>query len=127
MFVQIIEFRTDRRDDLLGLAGRWPTDAIRNGTARSAWLCADRDDPGAWRLIVLFPSHDAAMQNSQRPETDAMSGEFRPVRRRPGVPQPRRRPLRGIVRGSSSATTDTPGISVSGDEQLLEAAGRGAG
>jgi quinol monooxygenase YgiN len=76
MFVHIIEFRTDRRDDLLGLAGRWSTDAIRNGTARSAWLCADRDDPGAWRLIVLFPSHDAAMQNSQRPETDAMSREF---------------------------------------------------
>jgi quinol monooxygenase YgiN len=76
MFIQIIEFRTDRRDDLLGLAERWSADATGNGTASAAWLCTDRDDPGAWRWIVQFPSYDAAMQNSQRPETDAMSREF---------------------------------------------------
>jgi quinol monooxygenase YgiN len=76
MFLQIIQFRTDRRDELLELAGRWSGDATDNGTARSSRLCADRDDPGAWWLVVEFPSYEAAMQNSQRPETDAMSREF---------------------------------------------------
>lgn len=76
MFVQIIDFRTDRRKELLELAGRWSADATEKGTARTARLCADRDDPGTWRLVVEFPSHDAAMHNSRRPETDTMSREF---------------------------------------------------
>lgn len=76
MFVQLIEFRTTRREELLSLASRWSEDATGRGTARWAQLCADRDDPGRWRLIVEFASYDAAMQNSQRPETDAMSREF---------------------------------------------------
>lgn len=76
MFIQIIEFRTDRRDELLDLARRWSGDATDRGTAGSTRLCADRNDPGAWRLVVEFPSHDAAMQNSRRPETTEMSREF---------------------------------------------------
>ena len=76
MFVQLIEFRTDRREELLELASRWSEDATGRGTARWARLCADRDDAGSWRLMVEFDSYDAAMQNSQRPETDAMSREF---------------------------------------------------
>jgi quinol monooxygenase YgiN len=76
MFVRLIEFRTTRREELLELAGRWSEDAIGRGTARWAQLCADRDDHGSWRLVVEFDSYDAAMQNSQRPETDAMSREF---------------------------------------------------
>lgn len=76
MFVQLIDFRTSRRDELLELVRRWSSDATGGGTARSARLCTDRDDPGAWCLIVEFPSYDAAMQNSRRPETDAMSREF---------------------------------------------------
>ncbi|WP_236825031.1 MULTISPECIES: hypothetical protein [unclassified Blastococcus] len=76
MYIQLIEFRTSRREELLELARRWSGDATGNGTADATWLCTDRDDPGAWRLIVRFPSYDAAMQNSQRAETDAMSREF---------------------------------------------------
>ena len=76
MFLQIIEFRTDRRDEVLDLARRWSGDATGNGTAGATWVCTDRDDPGAWRWIVQFPSYDAAMENSRRSETDAMSREF---------------------------------------------------
>ena len=76
MFIQLIEFHTSRRDELLELARRWSSDATGSGTARSARLCTDRDEPGAWRLIVEFPSYDTAMQNSERTETQAMSREF---------------------------------------------------
>ncbi len=76
MFIQIMEFRTDRRDELVDLARRWSGDATSTGTATSSRVCADRDNPGIWRWIVEFPSYEAAMQNSQRPETDAMSREF---------------------------------------------------
>jgi quinol monooxygenase YgiN len=76
MFIQIIEFRTARRDELMELASRWSSDATENGTAGSSRLCTDRDDPGGWRLVVEFPSFEAAMENSRRSETDAMSREF---------------------------------------------------
>lgn len=76
MFVQIIEFRTDRYDDVLELARRWSADATGSGTASAAWVCTDRDHSGVWRWIVQFPSYDAAMENSRRSETDALSHEF---------------------------------------------------
>jgi quinol monooxygenase YgiN len=76
MFIQVMEFRTDRRDELVDLARRWSEDATGTGTATRSRLCADRDDPGNWRWIVEFPSYEAAMKNSQRPETDAMSRKF---------------------------------------------------
>lgn len=57
-------------------AKRWATDASQQGTATRAHLCRDRDDPSAWEWIVEFPSYEAAMRNSQRPETDALFREF---------------------------------------------------
>ncbi len=42
-------------------------------TARRNILCEDRDNPGHYLNIVFFDSHEAAMENSAMPETDALS------------------------------------------------------
>jgi quinol monooxygenase YgiN len=70
-FVQMIEYRTSRRDEFEALFKEWdeqsPSAKVR------AIDCADRDQPGTYVTLVWFPSHEAAMENSQRPETTAMS------------------------------------------------------
>lgn len=76
MFVQTIAFRTDQSEALQDLMQRWATDALRDGTASRTSLCRDRDHASAWQVIVEFPSYDAAMRNSERPETDTMYKEL---------------------------------------------------
>jgi hypothetical protein len=67
-FVQIIEFRTSRLDELKALS-----DEYREHTEGSTFLrstvTGDRDRPGVYLNIVEFDSYESAMQNSQRPET----------------------------------------------------------
>jgi hypothetical protein len=35
--------------------------------------CEDRDQPNTYVAIIRFPSYDAAMENSNHPETAAMA------------------------------------------------------
>jgi quinol monooxygenase YgiN len=70
-FVQIIEFSTSRIDEIRALveefrAGREGSDdmSVARGT-----FTADRDQPGRYLNIVEFASYEAAMENSNRPET----------------------------------------------------------
>lgn len=76
MFVQTIDFHTSRPDELHDLMQRWATEASQDGSVTRAHLGRDRDEDSAWQMIVEFPSYDAAMRNSERPETDAMFQEF---------------------------------------------------
>jgi Protein of unknown function (DUF1059) len=71
-FVQLIEFRTSRIDEVDATTEQW-AEAI--GAARSArWEItgADRDQANTYVQIVQFPSHEAAMANSGHKAT----GEF---------------------------------------------------
>jgi hypothetical protein len=70
-FVQIIEFRTSRIDELEALSDEY-RDRRAGATFVRGLVTADRDHEGVYRTIVEFPSHEEAMANSQRPET----GEF---------------------------------------------------
>lgn len=66
-FVQIIQFKTSRFDELQKLADDYDLNAGDN-TARRVNICEDRDNPGTYYNIVEFDSYESAMQNSQRPE-----------------------------------------------------------
>ena len=67
-FVQIIEFRSSKIDEIRALAEEW--DAQRQGgTAIRGNVCADRDNPGRFFNVVEFESYESAMENSNRPET----------------------------------------------------------
>ncbi len=67
-FVQIIEIKTSRIDEVDALieeirAGGGPMPMVR------ATMTADRDQPDRYLSILEFESYEAAMENSNRPET----------------------------------------------------------
>ena len=66
-FVQIIEFKSSRFDEIEKLAEQYDLNSGDN-TARSVRMTEDRDNPGTYYNIVEFDSHESAMKNSQRPE-----------------------------------------------------------
>jgi quinol monooxygenase YgiN len=72
-FVQIIEFRSTHIDEMEAVADEWEKATEGKRTARRRILCQDRDNPGRYFNIVFFDSHEAAMENSALPETDALS------------------------------------------------------
>lgn len=68
-FIQLIEAKTRRINDVIALDDQW---AQAIGDARTArWLirAADRDQPDTYLEMVEFPSYEAAMANSQHPAT----------------------------------------------------------
>ena len=75
-FVQVIEFRTSKIEEMRKLGNEWEAAAGADRTARRIVLCADRDDPGHYFNIVFFDSHEAAMENSNLPQTQEFSGKM---------------------------------------------------
>ena len=72
-FVQLIEFQTDRIDEFNGLLDEWLEESAGWRTHTRALQTKDRDTPGTYLQIVEFPSYEAAMENSDRPETAAFA------------------------------------------------------
>lgn len=74
-FLQIIEYRTSKPDEVAALAEdfRKTREAAGDGPSPvRASTAADRDHEGRYFTMVEFESYDAAMENSNRPDT----GEF---------------------------------------------------
>jgi hypothetical protein len=72
-FVQIIEFRTSKIDEMRAVGDEWEAAAGDDRKARRRVICADRDDPGRFLNIVFFDSYDDAMSNSNLPVTQQFS------------------------------------------------------
>jgi hypothetical protein len=72
-FVQIIDFRTSKAEEMKKLAEEWEQASSGKRLARRRVLCEDRDNPGRFFNIVFFDSYEEAMQNSQLPETSEFS------------------------------------------------------
>jgi quinol monooxygenase YgiN len=71
-FVQIIEYRTSKPDEIAALTEdfRKAREAAGEGEAPvRATTAQDRDDPGRYLAIVEFSSYEAAMENSNRADT----------------------------------------------------------
>jgi hypothetical protein len=66
-FVQIIEYRTSRFDDVKALGEQYRDSA--GSLARHVIAAENRDKPGTFMTIVEFDSYNSAMENSKRPET----------------------------------------------------------
>ncbi|HVE46525.1 MAG TPA: hypothetical protein VNA57_07235 [Acidimicrobiales bacterium] len=75
-FVQIIEYSTTRQDEVDALLKETLAATEGRRTATRAMRCTDRDKPNTYVNIVEFPSYEAAMQNSQMPETSAMAEQM---------------------------------------------------
>ena len=68
-FVQIIEMRTSRPDEVEALVSEWRSQTQDRRTAQRGTFTKDRDRPDTYVQIVEFPSYEDAMANSALPET----------------------------------------------------------
>ena len=75
-FMQIIEFRTSKIDEVLALGDQWEAAAGAGRKARRRAVCADRDNPGRYFNLVFFDSYEDAMENSKLPVTGEFSGKM---------------------------------------------------
>ena len=71
-FIQIIEFKTDKYDELMALESEWRTATEGKRTLRRTIVTRDRNDPKRHLVFAFFDDYDSAMVNSNLPET----GEF---------------------------------------------------
>jgi hypothetical protein len=72
-FVQIIEFRTSKFDEMRKVGEEWEAAAGAESKARRRVMCEDRDNAGRYFNIVFFDSFDDAMENSNLPVTQDFS------------------------------------------------------
>ena len=73
-FVQIIEFKTSRVDEIRALVEEVRASAM--GTALRGTVTADRERPGYYLNIVEFESYESAMANSARPDVSAFASKM---------------------------------------------------
>ncbi|MFH8767898.1 ester cyclase [Streptomyces sp. NPDC017958] len=69
-FVQLIDCRTSRIDEMNRLMDQWVEQTKGKRTATHAVVGKDRSDASHVIEIVEFPSYEEAMRNSNLPETD---------------------------------------------------------
>ena len=73
MFIQVIEFRSSKPEELAALVGSYREAAGGKTTARRGLLTRSRDDETSYVNIVFFDSYEEAMSNSELPETSAFA------------------------------------------------------
>ncbi|MEU0335039.1 ester cyclase [Streptomyces sp. NPDC006193] len=75
-FVQLIECRTSRLDEMNRLLDDWVAQTRGKRTATHAVVGKDRSDASHIVEVVEFPSYEEAMRNSNLPETDRIFREL---------------------------------------------------
>ncbi|ANP48939.1 steroid delta-isomerase-like uncharacterized protein [Streptomyces griseochromogenes] len=75
-FVQLIDCRTSRLDDMNRLMDQWVEKTRGKRTATHTVVGKDRSDATHVIEIVEFPSYEEAMRNSNLPETDTIFREM---------------------------------------------------
>jgi hypothetical protein len=79
-FVQIIEYQTSRIDEVAALGTEFRQQMaakIQDGPKPlGGTITADRDRPGYYLSFVEFDSYEAAMEASNRPETQEFFGRL---------------------------------------------------
>lgn len=68
-FIQIIECRTSKFDELTALEDEWRKATEGKRTLRRSIITRDRNDPQRYLILAFFDSYDSAMVNSNLPET----------------------------------------------------------
>lgn len=75
-FIQLMEVRTTRYEELQALEREWEQATEGKRTLRREIVCRDRNDPDRYVMIAFFDSYESAMENSNLPETQAISARF---------------------------------------------------
>jgi len=74
-FVQIVEFTTRKMDEVESTLDEYRAKREAAGAPMPVQVlqCQDRDQPNTYVAVVRFPSYEAAMENSNHPDTAAMA------------------------------------------------------
>ena len=72
-FIQVIEYKTSRWDEMAALVTQYRKDTEGKRTAQRTSVCIDRDRPNHYTAVVQFDSYEAALENSNLPETAALA------------------------------------------------------
>jgi quinol monooxygenase YgiN len=76
-FIQTISFSTGRMDEMQKLMERWDQDQSEPAPGfRGLKILKNRDSENAYMVLAEFENYDLAMENSNRPETDAFAKEM---------------------------------------------------
>ena len=73
-FVQLMEFTTSDPRGVMQVFDEWTDDAKH---VERTVMTRHHDDPTRYCVFVYFPSYEAAMENSQRPETQRYAEKLR--------------------------------------------------
>ena len=68
-FIQIIELRTSKVDELRAMQREWEQKTEGKRTLRRSIISRDRNDPTRYLVFAFFDSYESAMANSNLPET----------------------------------------------------------
>lgn len=72
-FVQVMEVRTAKVDEMRALEAEWRAATEGRRTLLRSIVAQDRDDAGRVFVLAFFDSYEAAMKNSELPETAALA------------------------------------------------------
>jgi hypothetical protein len=74
-FVQIVEFKTSKFGEIQAALQEYRGKREAAGAPMPVEVleCEDRDQPNTYMAVVRFPSYEAAMENSNHPDTAAMA------------------------------------------------------
>lgn len=75
-FIQVIEYRTSKIDEVQALGEQWLAATEGKRTATSGWIAEDRDNRGTYVQVIEFPSYEDAMRNSELPETQEIAAKM---------------------------------------------------
>ncbi|HZN16501.1 MAG TPA: hypothetical protein VFB78_19710 [Acidimicrobiales bacterium] len=84
-FIQIVEVRTKRYDELKALGEEFEASIADKTTVRRTIITRDRNDPERVLIMVFFDSYESAMENSNLPETAAFGEKQMPLLEGPPV------------------------------------------
>ena len=72
-FIQIIEFKTKRIDEVTAAVEEYVAKTEGTSTVVRGTQTKDRDAADTYLQLVEFPSYEEAMKNSNSPETSALA------------------------------------------------------
>ena len=78
-FIQIIDMRTTKIEELQQLETEWEAATEGRRTLRRSIIAQDRNDPDRHLILAFFDSYEAAMENSSLPETQAFADKQAPL------------------------------------------------
>ena len=79
-FVQVIEYESDRPDEVRKLSEEWGRRQLSNAPDRMT-VAEDRERPGHFVMVAEFDNYEQAMAHSSQPETGAYAERMRRLAR----------------------------------------------